>query len=64
MAIGFNILEKREHMAHELSAKLAKTWIFAEIILFSMVGAQVNIEISPESEHQAYDAAVESSPEA
>ncbi len=46
MAIGFIILEKREHMAHELSAKLAKTWVFAEIILFSMVGAQVNIGIA------------------
>ncbi len=46
MAIGFIVLEKREHMAHELSAKLAKTWIFAEIILFSMVGAQVNIGLA------------------
>ncbi len=46
MAIGFIILEKREHMAHELSAKLAKTWVFAEIILFSMVGAQVNIGVA------------------
>lgn len=45
MAIGFVILEKREHMAHEISAKLAKTWVFAEIILFSMVGVQVNIEV-------------------
>lgn len=46
MAIGFIILEKREHMAHEISAKLARTWVFAEIILFSMVGAQVNIGIA------------------
>lgn len=46
MAIGFIILEKRENMAHELSAKLAKTWVFAEIILFSMVGAQVNIGVA------------------
>ncbi len=46
MAIGFVILEQREHMAHELSAKLAKTWVFAEIILFSMVGAQVNVGIA------------------
>ena len=45
MAIGFIILEKDEHMAHEISAKLAKVWVFAEIILFSMVGAQVNIEV-------------------
>lgn len=42
MAIGFIMLEKREHMAHELSAKFGKIWIFAEIILFSMVGAQVD----------------------
>lgn len=46
MAIGFIILEKREHMAHELSAKLAKTWVFAEIILFAMVGAQVNVGVA------------------
>lgn len=46
MAVGFIILEKREHMAHELSAKLARIWIFAEIVLFSMVGAQVNIAIA------------------
>ena len=46
MAIGFILLEKREHMAHELSAKLAKVWVFAEIILFSLVGAQVNPRIA------------------
>lgn len=46
MAIGFVILEKREHMAHEISAKLAKLWVFAEIVLFSMVGAQVNIGVA------------------
>jgi NhaP-type Na+/H+ or K+/H+ antiporter len=44
MAIGFVILEKRERMAHELSAKLGKIWIFAEIILFAMVGAQVKFQ--------------------
>lgn len=46
MAIGFVILEKREHMAHEISAKLARIWVFAEIILFSMVGAQVNLSVA------------------
>lgn len=46
MAIGFVILEKREHMAHEISSKLAKLWVFAEIVLFSMVGAQVNISVA------------------
>lgn len=42
MAIGFVILEKDEVGAHLLSGKFGKIWIFAEIILFSMVGAQVN----------------------
>ncbi|MFP4139481.1 MAG: cation:proton antiporter [Planctomycetota bacterium] len=46
MAIGFVILEKREHMAHEISAKLARLWVFAEIVLFSMVGAQVNVGVA------------------
>jgi len=46
MAIGFIILEKRELMAHEISAKLAKIWVFAEIILFVLVGVQVNINVA------------------
>ncbi len=46
MAIGFIILEKREHQAHELSAKFGKIWVFAEIILFTMVGAQVNVHVA------------------
>jgi len=46
MAIGFIILEKRAHYAHELSNKLSKLWIFAEIILFTLVGAQVNVKIA------------------
>jgi solute carrier family 9B (sodium/hydrogen exchanger), member 1/2 len=46
MAIGFVILERREHIAHAISARLARVWIFAEIVLFSMVGAQVNITVA------------------
>lgn len=46
MAIGFIFLEKREAMAHELSAKFAKIWIFAEIVLFSLVGAQVDTTVA------------------
>ena len=49
MAIGFIILEKDEHMAHEISARLAKIWIFAEILLFTMVGAQVDIAVALEA---------------
>ncbi|MCK9600137.1 MAG: cation:proton antiporter [Sphaerochaeta sp.] len=48
MAIGFIILEKREHMAHELSAKLGKIWIFAQILLFAMVGSQVDLAAAKE----------------
>jgi solute carrier family 9B (sodium/hydrogen exchanger), member 1/2 len=46
MAIGFLILEKDEHMAHEISAKLGKIWVFAEIVLFTIVGAQVNLTVA------------------
>ena len=46
MAIGFIILEKRAYMAHEISDKLGKIWVFAEIVLFVMVGMQVNIHVA------------------
>ena len=49
MAMGFSILEKDDHMAHEISAKLGKIWVFAEIVLFTMVGAQVDIEVAMEA---------------
>ena len=49
MAIGFIILEKNEHMAHEISAKLGKIWVFAEIVLFTMVGAQVDVQVAVEA---------------
>jgi NhaP-type Na+/H+ or K+/H+ antiporter len=46
MTIGFIILEKSEIRAHKMSQKLAKVWIFAEILLFVLVGAQVNITVA------------------
>lgn len=46
MAIGAIILEKSEHMAHELSSKLAKIWVFAQIMLFTLVGAQVDVGVA------------------
>ena len=46
MATGFIILEKREHMAHEISSKLGKLWVFASIMLFTLVGAQVDISMA------------------
>jgi NhaP-type Na+/H+ or K+/H+ antiporter len=49
MTIGFIILEKSEPMAHIISKKLGKVWIFAEILLFVLVGAQVDINVAWEA---------------
>ncbi len=46
MTIGFILLEKSEVRAHKMSQKLSKVWIFAEILLFVLVGAQVNIQVA------------------
>jgi len=46
MAVGFIILEKDEYMAHEISQKLGKLWVFAEIILFTLVGAKVDLHVA------------------
>ncbi len=45
MGMGFIILEKREHIAHEISSKLGKLWVFASIMLFTLIGAQVDISL-------------------
>ena len=46
MTIGFILIEKCEIRAHKISHKLTKIWIFAEILLFVLVGAQVNITVA------------------
>ncbi|OQY58438.1 MAG: potassium transporter [Desulfobacteraceae bacterium 4572_88] len=46
MAIGFIILEKSEPVAHIISQKLKKIWVGAELLLFVLVGAQVNIHVA------------------
>lgn len=46
MAMGFFLLEKDETGAHKVSAKLGKIWIFAEIVLFTIVGAQVDLNVA------------------
>jgi NhaP-type Na+/H+ or K+/H+ antiporter len=45
MTTGFIILEKLPKTAVRLSEKFNKVWVFAEIILFVLVGAQVNIHV-------------------
>jgi len=46
MAIGFIILEKSEAIAQVISQKLKKLWVFAELLLFVLVGAQVDIQVA------------------
>ena len=46
MTAGFILLERDEAMAHEISAKLAKIWILAEILLFTLVGAEVDLAVA------------------
>ena len=49
MTIGFIILEKRELVAKRLSVKYNKIWIFAEILLFILIGSEVNIHVAFEA---------------
>ena len=49
MAIGFIILEKEEAIAHIISSKLKYLWVVAELLLFVLVGAQVDIRIAWEA---------------
>jgi len=43
MTVGFILLEGAEPIAHELALKLKKVWIFAEIILFVLIGLSVDV---------------------
>jgi len=45
MAMGFVLLEMDSRRAHNLASKFNKLWIFAEILLFVLIGAQVNIHV-------------------
>ncbi len=49
MTIGYIILKNRSRYAHEVSNQLAKLWVPAEIVLFVMVGAQVNVKVAWDS---------------
>lgn len=49
MTIGFVILEKYSSVANRLASKFNKIWVFAELLLFVLVGAQVNIHVAVDS---------------
>ena len=46
MAIGFIISEKKPELGVRLSSKFEKIWLFSELFLFVLVGAEVNISIA------------------
>ena len=46
MTVGFVLLEGAEEVAHELASKLKKLWIFAEIILFVLIGLSVDPRVA------------------
>jgi solute carrier family 9B (sodium/hydrogen exchanger), member 1/2 len=49
MVMGFVILERRPSLGREMSARYGKIWVFAEILLFFLVGAEVNIMLVGET---------------
>ncbi len=44
MVMGITLLWRHPDMARRLSSKLGKVWVGAEVLLFVLVGASVNIE--------------------
>ncbi|MBM4296021.1 MAG: sodium:proton antiporter, partial [Deltaproteobacteria bacterium] len=46
LAMGLVILEKAEGLGHLIAQKLQRLWVFAELLLFVLVGAQVNPKVA------------------
>lgn len=46
LAMGLVILEKAESLGHLISKKLQKLWVGAELVLFVLVGAQVDPKVA------------------
>jgi len=49
MTIGYIMLQKSEKVAHEIAAKLGKIWVFAEIILFVLIGFSVDVNVAAQA---------------
>lgn len=49
MAMGFVILEKSPEMAKAIASKFNKIWVFAEIVLFTLIGAAVDLSVVAKS---------------
>jgi solute carrier family 9B (sodium/hydrogen exchanger), member 1/2 len=46
IALGVVLLELRPSLAQPIAAKLASIWVFAELVLFTLVGAQVDLGVA------------------
>jgi len=46
IALGVLVLELRPSLAQPIAAKLASVWVFAELVLFTLVGAQVDLGVA------------------
>lgn len=46
MTVGFILAEKFPDVGKSLSDRLNKIWVFAEILLFVLVGAEVNVSVA------------------
>lgn len=46
IALGVVLLELRPQLAAPIAAKLASIWVFAELVLFTLVGAQVDLNVA------------------
>lgn len=49
MTAGFVVLERAEHAAHETARQLNGAWVFAEIILFVIIGSSVDVGVALEA---------------
>ena len=45
MVVGFLILDRNPKLGHDLSKKYSKLWLLAEMIVFVLLGAQLNIPL-------------------
>lgn len=45
MAMGFVILEKNDNLAKRMAAKFNKIWVVAELLLFVLIGAAVDLGV-------------------
>lgn len=45
MAMGFVILEKNDNLAKRMAAKFNKIWVLAELLLFVLIGAAVDLGV-------------------